>query len=64
MHEFIGTEVDDALVMAGAAAWSGLIGAISLELFGHLVNAVSDHDAYFEQLLHVLAPTGDRLATH
>jgi AcrR family transcriptional regulator len=64
MHEFIGTEVDDALVMAGAAAWSGLIGAISLELFGHLVNAVSDHDAYFEQLLHVLAPTDDRLATH
>ena len=28
-------------------AWSGLIGVISFELFGHFTNVVADRDAYF-----------------
>lgn len=39
--------VDGALMLRGMAAWSGVMGSISLELFGHLHRAVLDHDAYF-----------------
>lgn len=62
LHEFVGLEVDSHLVLAGLSAWSGLVGAISLELFGHLVNAVADHDPYFEQLLLLLRPAPAQLA--
>ncbi len=36
-------------------AWSGLFGVISFELWGHLVGAVDDHDAYFDQVALRLA---------
>ncbi|MDF9715595.1 TetR/AcrR family transcriptional regulator [Nocardioides sp. ChNu-153] len=32
-------------------AWATLVGAVSLELFGHLHRAVLDHDAHFEHVL-------------
>ncbi len=34
--------------MLGLRAWAGLIGSITLELFGHLVNVVDDQETYFD----------------
>lgn len=36
------------LVGRSLMAWSSLFGAISFELWGHLVGSVSDHEAYFD----------------
>ena len=49
-------ELTDELVMRGLQSWSGLIGAISLELFGHLANGVLADQTYFAQLAGRLAP--------
>lgn len=43
------------LVGRALMAWSGLIGVISFELWGHLVGSISDHDAYFDQVALRLA---------
>lgn len=56
LRAFFGAGVDERLLYAGLAAWSGLIGALTLELFGHLVGAVSDFDTYTESLLRRLSP--------
>ena len=53
-----GADLPDELVVRGLRAWSGLIGAVTLELHGQLVNAVSDHDAYFAALARQLSPAG------
>jgi hypothetical protein len=37
-------------------AWSGLVGAISLELFGHLAEGVDDYDIWFAAVADRLAP--------
>ncbi|SDB80526.1 regulatory protein, tetR family [Raineyella antarctica] len=39
--------VDEALLLRGMAAWSGVMGAISTELFGHLNRSVVDLDTYY-----------------
>ncbi len=46
--------IDEDLLLAGMAAWSGVMGAISLELFGHLHLAVVDYDAYFRAIVGIL----------
>ncbi len=51
------TPVGDALLVRGMSAWSGLVGAVSLELFGHLRGAVTDFDVYLDHLLRSLDPT-------
>ena len=33
-----------------------MIGSLTLELFGHLHNAVDDYDAWFEQSMLRIAP--------
>lgn len=58
VRAFAEADLPDGLVVRGLLAWSGLIGAVSLELYGHLVNAVSDHDAYFAALSRQLSPAG------
>jgi hypothetical protein len=47
--------VDDALLVRGTAAWATLVGVISLELFGHLVGGVEDHEPHFAHIVRTLA---------
>src|SRR3954452_19329188 len=35
IREFAGADLPDDLLLAGLAAWSGLVGGVTLELFGH-----------------------------
>ena len=55
---FHGSGLDAETLMAGLAAWSLLMGAVSAEVFGHLgVDTITDAEAHFEYLLAV----GERL---
>jgi AcrR family transcriptional regulator len=56
IREFAGAELGDGPVMRALVAWSGLVGAISLELFGHLTNGVDDYDIWFAAVADRLAP--------
>ena len=40
--------VPDAVLSRALLVWTQLFGGISYELFGHLQNAIHDHDAFFE----------------
>ena len=52
-----GVDLSDAAILRAVTAWGGLLGAISLELFGHLHRAVTDYDAHFALVLDRLDPT-------
>jgi len=52
-----GIESSDEAILRGVTAWGGLLGAISLELFGHLHRAVVDYEAHFELIIARLDPT-------
>lgn len=54
--QFAGPEFSDDLTYRALTAWAGLIGTLTLELFGHLHNAVVDYDAWFEQTMLRIAP--------
>lgn len=54
-----GADLPDEWLLAGLQAWSGLIGGVTLELFGHLVSAIEDHDTYFEAAARRMAPVFD-----
>ena len=56
VRAFAGADLPDELLLAGLAAWSGLVGAVTLELFGHLDNAVGDREAWFDALVRRLDP--------
>lgn len=56
VRAFAGTELPDDLLLAGLAAWSGLVGGVTLELFGHLEYAVGDREVWFEALSRRLCP--------
>lgn len=56
-RERVGREPSDEAILRGVTAWGGLLGAISLELFGHLHRAVTDYDAHFALVLGRLDPT-------
>ncbi|MCU1500841.1 MAG: transcriptional regulator, TetR family [Ilumatobacteraceae bacterium] len=43
-----GLQVPDDVLARAFAAWAGLFGSVSLELFGHLHNVITDDAAYFE----------------
>jgi hypothetical protein len=46
--------VDADTIMAGLAAWSLLMGAVSAEVFGQLgEDTIAEPEAYFEYLLEV-----------
>jgi AcrR family transcriptional regulator len=47
-------ELPAPLLARGMTMWALLFGTISFELFGRLVNAVSDYDAYFDHQLKVM----------
>ena len=56
VREFAGGDVPDQRLVRGLAAWSGLIGAVTLELGGHLTNGVDDFVSYSAALARTLAP--------
>jgi AcrR family transcriptional regulator len=56
VRTFAGADLPDDVVLAGLAAWSGLVGGVTLELFGHLDNAVGDREAWFDALARRLDP--------
>lgn len=62
MREAFGPTADDATLAAGLGAWAAVMGAISLELFGHLHNVVDEpgalYDAVVEQQARILLGTG------
>jgi AcrR family transcriptional regulator len=58
-----GLELSDQAILLGVTAWGGLLGAISLELFGHLHRAVTDFDAHFALVLDQLDPSRARTRT-
>ncbi|MGB8859972.1 MAG: TetR/AcrR family transcriptional regulator [Ilumatobacteraceae bacterium] len=43
----------DAMLMRGMTAWAGVMGAISLELFGHLHNVIDSPGALFEAVVEL-----------
>ena len=43
----------DAMLMQGMVAWANVMGAISLELFGHLHNVIDTPGALFEAVVEV-----------
>lgn len=59
IRAFAGIPLSDDLALRGLGAWSGLIGTLTLELFGHFVNAIDDLDSYFDARARQLSPVGD-----
>lgn len=55
LRDATGSTLDDAVLARGIAAWTALVGTISFELFGHLENVITDHDAFFR---HQMAAVG------
>jgi hypothetical protein len=55
LSERAGMDVDARLAARGLMAWSQLMGAITVELGGHLHNVIDDPAGYFE---HAMAVTG------
>ncbi|HEY5788908.1 MAG TPA: TetR/AcrR family transcriptional regulator [Microlunatus sp.] len=51
-----GVDLSDEAILRAITGWGGLLGAISLELFGHLHRAVTDYDAHFALVLDRLDP--------
>jgi AcrR family transcriptional regulator len=58
IRAFAGLELDDDLALRGLRAWSGLIGTLTLELYGHFANGITDLDAYFSAVSRLLSPSG------
>ncbi len=59
ISSFVGGRITDDLMLRGLAAWSGLFGAVSFELYGHLHNVVADgpraRKAYFDHQMKQVA---------
>lgn len=57
--------IDEALLARGMVAWANLMGAVSLELFGHLHNVVDTPGALFEMVVeqHLAVVTITRSGT-
>ena len=47
--------LDPGPTVRALVVWAALLGHVSLELFGHMDNAVLDHDAHFAQVAEQLA---------
>jgi AcrR family transcriptional regulator len=47
LRDATGSTLDDHELSRGIAAWTALVGTISFELFGHLHNVITDHEAFF-----------------
>jgi hypothetical protein len=46
--------VPDELLLAGLAAWTGVIGAVSVEVFGHLRNVLDEPSAHFDAMVSMI----------
>jgi hypothetical protein len=59
IRTFSGGRIPDDLLLRGMAAWSGLFGAVSFELYGHLHNVVAEgtraRRAYFDHQMRQVA---------
>ena len=51
MRERFALTATDSMLMHGMVAWAGIMGAISLELFGHLNNVVDSPGALFDAVV-------------
>ena len=52
---FVEPALDDARTTRSLLAWATLFGHVSLELFGHMNNAVLDYDEHFATVVEQLA---------
>jgi AcrR family transcriptional regulator len=48
IRAFAGTDLPDAVISRGLLVWTQLFGTLSFELHGHLHNAITDYDAFFD----------------
>lgn len=48
---FVAADLSPAVVVDGLRAWGEVFGLISLELFGHFANVITDMDAFFDTAL-------------
>ena len=55
VHGLTSVAETSEVALRTVGAWSAIFGAISFELFGHLVGSVSDNEAYFEHTIIRLA---------
>jgi AcrR family transcriptional regulator len=55
-RELVGFEISDDLALRGLTAWGGLLGALTLELFGHLYRVIDDYDVHFDIVARRLCP--------
>lgn len=55
LREMVPLEIGDAMLLAGMTAWANVMGAISLELFGHLHNVVDTPGALFDGVVELHA---------
>jgi hypothetical protein len=59
IQSFVDGRLPDDLMLRGLASWSGLFGAISFELYGHLHNVVASgakaRRAYFDHQMRQVA---------
>lgn len=55
LRDFSEGALDDTAALAIVRAWSTVIGTLTLELFGHIANAVGDYDAYYDHIVKQLA---------
>lgn len=53
--EALGLDVPSGLGPVLVRAWAGLLGLVSLELFGHTNNVITDHEAFFAGQVDALA---------
>ncbi|MBI4934753.1 MAG: TetR/AcrR family transcriptional regulator [Actinobacteria bacterium] len=60
LHDVFGLEVPAPTIALGLTAWAAIMGAVSLELFGHLHNVIDQPGALFDAVVDhyatVLAP--------
>lgn len=60
LHDVFGLEVPASTMALGLTAWSAIMGAVSLELFGHLHNVIDQPGALFDAVVDhygsILAP--------
>jgi len=51
----LGLEVSDALLLAGLGAWATMIGAINLEVFGHVDTVFERPEVHYRAMMAMLA---------
>ena len=51
LREGVGMDLPDEVMARALVAWTGLLGHISYELFGHLHGGITDYNAFFEHQL-------------